>query len=122
MTLPNLPLEGERDEHEIEFRSVGVYGCYTAIIYVDGMKVDEVRGHSFREAYDKVRIIYPNAHWDGLDSDEEGDDEGRTPRMTAAPACPSGRKMRSAIWRCASPRVSRLSATAVCRPRTAASV
>ena len=70
MTLPNLPLEGSPDEHEIEFRALG-FGRVAALVFKDGLKVDEVRGSSFREAYDNVRDEYPQARWDGLDSEED---------------------------------------------------
>ncbi len=75
MTLPNLPLDGSPDEHEIEFRYAGL-GTVVAVVFNDyGLKVDEVRGHTFREAYDKVREVYPQATWDGLDvlDEEEGE-------------------------------------------------
>ena len=66
-----MPLEGEPDEHTIEFRHVSM-GSATAVVFVDGMKVDEVRGQSFREAYDRVREAYPQAEWDGLDDEGDG--------------------------------------------------
>ena len=69
--LPRLPLDGEPDGHEIEFRHTGM-GTVSAVVFNDeGLKVDEVRGHSFREAYDKVRATYPQAMWDGLDDEED---------------------------------------------------
>lgn len=68
--LPPLPLpdarpDSESEGHVIEFRFHPL-GAVTALVFdEDGMKVDEVRGHSLREAYDEVREAYPQARWDG---------------------------------------------------------
>lgn len=72
MNLPSLPLAGSRPDPAsegmtIEFR-FGDYGVVTAIVInAEGMKHDEVRGHSMREVYDVVREQYPQATWNGGD-------------------------------------------------------
>jgi hypothetical protein len=69
MMPPSLPLEGEPDGHWIDFRHTGMGGFSAVVFDEDGMQVDVVRGHTFREAYDAVREEYPQAEWD--ESEEE---------------------------------------------------
>lgn len=77
MNLPRLPLsdapDGEGADMQIEFRDRGL-GVTSAVVFMDGLMVDEVRGHTFREAYDNVRSQYPQATWDGADSEPEDED------------------------------------------------
>jgi hypothetical protein len=77
MGLPRLPLpdapEGEGAGMHIEFRHHAM-GVTSAALFADnGLLVDEVRGHSFREAYDNVRDQYPQATWDGAEAEEDED-------------------------------------------------
>ena len=64
-SLPRLPLEGEPDGRTIHF-GFTTYGMVRArVVGEDGLIEDVMTGHSFREAYDKVRDEYPHATWSG---------------------------------------------------------
>jgi hypothetical protein len=72
--LPSADPDGEGAGLEIVFR-YGVLGTVTAVLFdEDGMMHDQVRAHSMQEAYDAVRAAYPQAMWDGPDSEEDTED------------------------------------------------
>lgn len=78
--LPRLPLEGappdtQSEGMNISFRRQQMGRVIAAIFDVNGMLYDQVRGEDMRDAYDKVREIYPQAAWNGLLSSDIHTDE-----------------------------------------------
>jgi len=73
INLPSLPLEGEPDGNTIFFREVAS-GRVRAYVYDDyQMLIDVVTGVDFEDAYNNVRVEYPQASWENPDDGNEED-------------------------------------------------
>ena len=75
LPLPDAPPDEASEGHVIEFRFHSM-GIVAALVFnEDGMKEDELRGHSMREVYDTVRSLYPQARWDGMKEEKDAEAE-----------------------------------------------
>lgn len=69
INLPSLPLEGEPDDLTIIFQETA-NGRVRAYVYDDyQMVVDVVTGVDFEDAYNNVRVEYPQAKWENPDDE-----------------------------------------------------
>ncbi len=62
MSYPALPLDHEADGTRVAFFTNSM-ATFAQVWDEDGVWIDSIREHTFREAYDRVRSEYPGASW-----------------------------------------------------------